>query len=810
MARANSPKVRAYRVELVVDFAARSFTGHVEADLERTDEPVVLNATELAISEVAVDGRAVPYLERPGEQELEVPAVPPGPCTVRVGFSGRATETNLIGLYVSHFGAEHILTTQCAPTGTRQIFPCIDRPDRKAPIELTLEIPEGLVAISNTAIAEERTEAGRRRLRFHPTPPMATYLFYLGIGRFEVLKGPAGRVAIDVFAPPGRSAAGAEALGYAVRLLPAFEEYFGIPYPLPKLDLIAVPQYAYGAMENWGAIVFRDMYLLFDGATSTRIRRYGLDTVAHEIAHQWFGNLVTMTWWDDIWLNESFATFLEMRLFERLEPSYRSRENYLAYWVPRALLGDALPHTHPVTTRIDDPSQIAQVFDEISYGKGSAILRMIEAYLGEEGFRKGVATFLDRFRYGNATSRDLWDALDPQGPEPVRPLLETWTERPGHPLLTVTRDAEGLLLRQQRFALDGQHRAESWPIPLTYEVDGKLHRTQLREPTGRLALPPAASFHLNPGGVGFYRVRYDAATYDRLLAEGRARSDVDRWTVLQDLESFLYSGDSSFERFAAFVANEADARDHLPVRLIAEALLEHWFVLGDRDPTRDAGLAFLRRQMERLGPARRPDERDTDGILRERVSTALAWMDPGFARELAERSREIDRVDANLRNAVLLATARTGDARTYEGLLERLGRTAAEGSSLDYEVALASFADPALSARTLELLTARRLNRAHLPEIVRRTAVNPDGRAPLWRWMRSALPAIAEETRGTRFAAYALEYAIPYVGLAYYDELTAWLAEHPLAEGTLGERKGRGILGANRALAARVSADGAR
>ena len=800
-----APRVREYRLRLSIDFERRAFSGDVEIDLEVDGGPLVIHASGLEVSRVRAGDRALEYTMHPAEEEVEIHGAGPGAHTIRLDFAGHATDKGLIGLYESRYGSDFVLTTQCAPIGARQIFPCVDRPDRKAPIRLTLEIPAVLSAIFNTPPEHESTGNGRKTLVFAPTPPMATYLFYLGVGRFDVLKGPADRVRIDVFAPPGRAASGAFALDYARRFLPAFEEYFGIDYPLPKLDLIAVPQYAYGAMENWGAIVFRDMYVLIDAATSTRTKRWALDTIAHEIAHQWFGNLVTMSWWDDIWLNESFATFLEMRLIERLDPSLGSLENYIAYWIPLAFEGDSLPHTHPVTTRVDHPSQIAQVFDEISYGKGSAILRMIEAYLGEEAFRRGVADFLNRFRYANARSKDLWDAFDRQGPEPVRPLLETWTERPGHPMLSVTREGDELVLRQRRFALDGRHTEEHWTVPLTYEVDGALHRRQLRGPVDRVPIPQAASYHLNPGAVGFYRVRYDDEGYDALLRATPRRSAVDRWTVLHDLDAFLYSGDVSFERFGQFVAAEIDATDHLTVRLVAEKLLDQWFVLGASSPLHAVGHSFLARQLARLGPRRRPGEPETDGILRERIAAGVAWQDPEGARTLAEAYPEPALADADLRGPVALALARHGDATIYANLQRTLGETTTEGEALDYETALASFRQPELTATTLEMLDDRTINRAHLPQVVRRLAWNPEARDPLWDWMRTKLSGVAEETKGTGFSAYVLEYALPYVGLPRAAEVREWVAEHPVAEGGRGAKKGLGLLDANLALERRVT-----
>jgi len=798
------PQVREYRLRLALDFAAMTFAGSVEIDLEGASDRVVLNASELEITSVSSAGRPLPWTARAASEELEITHVTAGAPTLRLEFRGRASTTALSGLYRSTFGSEYLLTTQCAPIGARHVFPCIDRPDRKAPIRFELTIAEGLDAVFNTPVESEERADGHRTFRFAPTPAMATYLFYLGVGRFDVRKGPVGRVQVAVYAPKGRGDASAYALRYAGEFLAAFERYFGIDYPLPKLDLIAVPQYAYGAMENWGAIVFRDMYLLIDEATSTRNKRWGLDTIAHEIAHQWFGNLVTMEWWDDIWLNESFATFLEMRIITRVDPSLGSLDNYLAYWIPQATLGDSLPHTHPVTTEVTDPSQIVQVFDEISYGKGSAILRMVESFVGEEPFRAGVNDFLEKFRYGNARSVDLWEALDRHAHVPVRPLLEEWTARPGHPLLSVAIRPGSVAVRQRRFALDGRHTEEHWPIPLSYAVNGTVERRILHDASATIPVPPLTSLHLNPGAVGFYRTLYDDTGYDLLLRSNGHRTAIDRWNVLHDLGSFLYSGDCDWDRYARFVAAEATATDHLPVREIADSLLGLWLVLGDLPELTAIARPFLARQFERLGPRRKPGEPETDGILRERMAAAVVWADPKGAKALAEAYDDVRSVDSDLRGSVATAKARFGGRAMYDELGRILDATAAEGEASDYELALASFDDPALVRATFDRLDTGGFNRAHLPVIVRRAAWNPVSRDATWSWMQRHLEEVAQKTKGTGFSSYVLEYALPYVGLERPDEVRAWIGEHPVTEGGRGARKGLGLLDAHLALRRRL------
>jgi tricorn protease interacting factor F2/3 len=799
------PKVLHYRLHLDLHFDRLTFEGTVDIELEEVRGPVAIDALGLEVRSVRCGSRDLDWTPVPGGEGFTVFGLPEGPSTLTIDFAGKASDTALIGLYRSRFGTGYILTTQCAPTGARRLFPCIDRPDRKAPFRFSATVPEGLDVLFNTPVEASTSNDRGRTLTFTPTPPMPTYLFYLGVGRFEALKGPSGRVQIATYAPPGRGASGQFALDAAGLLLPAFERYFGIDYPLPKLDLIAVPQFAYGAMENWGAITFRDMYLLIDQGTATRIKRYGLDTIAHEIAHQWFGNLVTMEWWTDIWLNESFATFLEMRIVEKVYPDYGSLDNWIAYWMALGLNGDALPHTHPVTTEITDPNQIAQIFDEISYGKGSAILRMIEAYIGEAAFQRGVTDYLHRFTHGNARSLDLWESLERSGSEPIRPLLEAWTQRPGHPIITAAIEPGGLRLRQRRFSLSGAHKDETYPVPLTYEVNGQIRKQRFDGSEAFLPTEPIRSLHLNPGSVGFYRTLYDATGYDILLREFAGRPAADQWTLLYDLGAFLFSGDVSFELYAKFLAASETSNVHLTVRELADTLLELWLILGDHPATLPATRSFLRAQFDRLGPRRRPGEVETDGVLRERVTSAGVWADPMIAQELARSFQDPAGVDPDLRLAAATAYARAGGAPEHDQLRQRVERSEAEGEAADYEVALASFRDPSLVEATLDLLDQGVLNRANLPSIVRRAAWNPEGRAVTWRWITERLQSVGKESQGTGFASYVYEYSLPYVGLDRAEVAAQWVATHPVAEGDRGAKKGFGLLASTLALRQRFT-----
>jgi tricorn protease interacting factor F2/3 len=799
------PTVTAYRLRLEIDFSGLKFRGQVEADLTGIEGPVVLDAVELAAHDAAVNGIPVPCELRPEQEAIVIPSVPAGNATVRIAFDGRVTAGGLMGLYKSRYGDGYILTTQCAPTDARRIFPCIDRPDRKAPVHLTLTVPSDLDVVFNTPIESESREGPTKTLVFAPTPPMATYLFYLGIGRFDRHPGPRGRVRIATYTPKGRASEGGFAAEHAAELVPAFEAYYGQPYPLPKLDLVAVPEFAYGAMENWGAISFREYMLLVTPTTATRVRRHTLDTIAHEIAHQWFGNLVTMRWWNDIWLNESFATFLEMKMVDRLHPTHGSLDNFLIYWTSRTLVADSLSSTHAIAAEIRDPSEIAQRFDEISYGKGASVLRMIESYLGEEKFRAGVAEYLQRFRYGNATSQDLWEALDRAAGEPVHALLRPWLERPGLPLISVHQEPPGLVVRQRRFHLTGAHTEETWPVPLVMELNGESRRLRLE--TARFEIPVAEvrSLDLNPNAAGFYRVLYDPSLYELVFSSYPQRSPADQWAVLQDLYAFLSSGDIPAALYARFVSASRDLSAYLPVRQLTEDLAAFAQVVGRHPVLTPVAQEFLRAQYRRLGPRRTPGEPELDGVLRERVAAALVGSDDSVARELAAQFDDRASVDPDLRPAVAVAFSITGGAAAHVALRRAVAAAPSDGEALELSVALAAARDPALVEATYRLLDDGVLNRAHLPQVVRAASHNPHGRDATWAWIQQRLEAIGRESRGTGFSSYVYEYALPFVGAGRRAEVEEWVRTHPVIEGERGAARGFALLDANEALRRRMS-----
>jgi tricorn protease interacting factor F2/3 len=804
------PHVREYAVDLHLEFATGQFRGTVRVELAAPVLSCRLNAVDLEVR--AVDP-AVRVESRVAEEEIVVD-LPAESNVFSLAFSGTVGEKTLLGLYWSRFGDGRIVACQSAATACRRIFPCIDRPDRRAVVRFTLTVEDGLEAIFNTPVVAERADAGWRTFEFGPTPSMAPYLVFLAVGKFDWLPAEGLRGRVRVAAPPGRAPAGEFALAHAVEILPAFEAYYGIPYPLPKLDLVAVPEFAFGAMENWGAISFRDMRLLVDRETSVRQKRETLTTLAHEIAHQWFGNLVTMEWWTDIWLNESFATFMEEKIIERLHPTLGIFDDFLLDWAAYARLGDSLETTHPIHVPVHHPSEISEIFDEISYGKGASVLRMVEALLGEEPFRQGVIAYLRKYSYGNATSQDLWNSLETSSGVAVTGLLSEWVRRPGLPVLEARTDGDRILVRQRRFRLDGHHGEETWPVPLGIDRDGVVERRVMSAPDTVVPREGAKRIHLNPGGLGFYRVHYDGALLDELLERFSTLPPVDRWSILTDLYAFVWSGDLSLAQYFQFVTACRESTDYLVVHEISNQLASIratriaplGALLADTDGFRRDGLGFFRAQLDRLGLAAVDGEPETDGVLRERTALGLLAYDSTLATRLAGHFSEYDRLDPNLREPVAYAFAHVGGAEAQSAIFERIRTARNEGDQMKLERALAGSTDPALLRQAMTAIGTSAINRAHVYVLTHQVAMNPAGRDVAWEWMTTRLPELAASYRGTGILSDVMEHTFPFAALGRGAEVArAPFVVQPIPEGERGLRKGLEWLRLFEAVRARVA-----
>ena len=773
-------RVTEYRLALDIDFATMRWTGTIDFEVLGTGASIDLDAVKLEIREARVDGTAVPFEIDAARQRLRLLAGVDRHAAVHVAFAGAVDPATLMGLYRSKFGPTYILTSQCEAAAARQIFPCFDRPDAKAPIVLTVRTQKEQEVVSNMPPTSVVVDGDRTRWTFDRTPPMATYLFYLGIGVFERLEEMAGPVRLTVLAPPGRREEGRKALEVTRTALAELESYYRLPYPLPKLDLIAVPEFPFGAMENWGAITFRDMQLLINPATPAFEMRYTVATIVHEIAHQWFGNLVTPFWWTDIWLNESFATFVEHKVVEKRYPELESEQDFLSIWTRWGFLLDSLRNNHPIVVDVGDPSEIAIAIDRLTYGKGASVLRMIEGYLGEARFQSGVADYLRQHAGGNATSQDLWEALDRSTGEPVTRILRPWVETAGHPVVSAQTTPAGIELRQRPFGFLPNRSNAVWPIPMVIEIDGRPQRILFETPHTVVPAPPDATIHLNPGALGFYRSLYDPELYDRLLVGFDRRRPSDRWSVLEDLWAFLLSGDTTLAQYGRFARALDAATDYLSVGSTAAHLETLFNWAGDLPGVADLVRGFAAVHSERLGLEARAGESSTTGSLRESVQRTRVRSDPGFARRLAQRFDEWDRLDANVRMPTVLAYASTGGEAAYRAIRERLAAAVSQTEAVKFEIALASSNDPRLVEATFDLGLAGGINKGNFPVVLTAAAANPAAREVEWPWLERHLPDLVERYGGTSILTDFLDLAVPSLGLAHPTRVRGYFRDHPM------------------------------
>jgi aminopeptidase N len=716
-----------YWIELRPDFDRLTFGGSetVEITANAPTDRIVLNAVALDLSRAAVDGElASVSLDAVAETAtLVLPhRIAAGTHWLVVDFTGKINSFGR-GLfkvdYPTDDGPKRMIATHLEPADARRIFPGWDAPAFKASFETAVVVPEGFLAVSNMpAVEETPTGQGLKRIAFAATPPMSSYLFVLAAGDLERITGQSDGVAIGVVTTKGKSATGRYGLASAMDLLRYYDDYFGIRYTLPKLDLIAVPGLINGAMENWGGITFFESLLLYNpGYSSERLKRDNYTFLAHEMSHQWFGNLVTMAWWDDLWLNEGFATWMQAKATEQLNPSWPiwldeagSRET--------AMNADARRSTHPIQQKVTDESEALSAFDVITYVKGRSFIRQLENYLGPDRFRDGIRAYLAAHAYGNATTADLWQALAAASGEPVAAIASSYTEQGGVPLIRVvascTDGKQHLHLTQERFTVhDPDAARRQWEIPVVYgPVGGEAKRLLLADKETDIDADPCGTpIKLNPDGVGYYRVQYDHDTWRALIGHFASLSPGDKVNLIADATALAGTGRMAPDDFldAIEAVRPGDAR---AVWQAVERALGRLEYLSRGRPSHDVVSAYARGLLHpasaALGWDPAPNEDADRMMLRADLLWSLGdWDDPDIRAEVARRFTVFrqDRASLlpDLRPAVLHLTGRNADRTTWDAIHEMARAATATEDRVRFYYALASAADPSLARDTLAI-----------------------------------------------------------------------------------------------------------
>ncbi|MFO7548309.1 MAG: M1 family metallopeptidase [Acidimicrobiia bacterium] len=826
-----------YRLRLEPDLAASAFAGHERVDVQ-ISEPVheiVLNAAELEIRRAVlhVAGAEIPASVTYDEEmqrallRLASPA-PAGEATLEVEFAGALTD-RLRGFYRSTFtdidGVEQVIaTTQFESTDARRAFPCWDEPDFKAVFETTLVVPDHLFVVSNTSESgREPVGPGRVAVHFAPTMKMSTYLVAFVVGPFEATDPiDVDGVPVRVIAPRGRLHLSGYALECAEFTLRYLRDYYGIDYPGDKLDHVAIPDFAFGAMENVGCITYRESALLLDPARASQQERLRvLDVIGHEVAHQWFGNLVTMGWWEGIWLNEAFASFMEMKATDARRPDWKRWLTFAAVDRPWAYATDQLHSTRPVEFEVNSPQEADEMFDSLTYGKGCSVLRMIEQFIGEDAFRSGVGAYLRAHAYANTVTTDLWAGLDSASEWPVGEIMDTWILQRGFPQLAVTGHGDRLRLHQRRFlAIPDERDTTLWRVPVHLRgvAGGRPfeHRLLLTDAETHVDLEGELEWAVaNAGGHGYYRVGYDPDLFAALIGRLSELDPVERYVLLDDTDAFVLAGQAGAAELLHLLDAYREEPEQPVWQLIVKVLVETEHHLVDDDRL-DAFQAFtrdlLRPLAESLGREPRSAEDDLTRRLRGQVLMALGGR-PGYDPEVVEWARRI--------GEEVLAGPNAADPEVARAALFIL---AANGAAADYDHVLAAYLrrdDPQSELRFLQALTrfdhadlARRTVGATLDGTIR----NQDGSwvvAALFGNRRSGEAAWAETRRRwaemlERYPAMSLRRLVeglPYLSRpAVATDVQAFLAETPVPHATKATTQNLELLEAMVAARAREGA----
>ena len=820
-----------YDLTLTPDFEDFTFSGEVDiaVRMEAGTSEIVLNCSEIDIQSASIVWTANGGEHTQGDLGIvydadaeiatiglaeSVPSGLSGDQHLRMRFTGELND-KLRGFYRSQYTnpegeTAYLATTQFEATDARRALPCWDEPAVKATFQVTLNVPEGMEAVSNTPIIEAGAgpTAGTRTVKFDTTPIMSTYLLAFVIGDLtHIEKEAADGTVVGIWMTRGKEEQGQFALDTSVKLLSFFNDYFGIPYPLPKLDHLAIPDFAAGAMENWGCVTYRETALLVDPANSSAgTRQRVAEVVAHEMAHMWFGDLVTMEWWDDLWLNESFATWVGTKAVDWLFPEWSMWTQFVNMDTNRAFNLDGLKNSHPIEQEVLNPAEVSQLFDAISYSKGGSVLRMLEHFLTPSSFRTGLNIYLNRHSYANARTTDLWTALEESSGQPVNTIMSSWTGQMGYPVLDVAASSvEGglsLEVKQERFVFDsvpgddsaGDDEEQVWPVPLTVTADGAgVTATLVNAATGTVTVnAPVAPdwFKVNPDQTGFYRVNYTDDDWDRLAPVIRDQTlpATDRLGIQNDAYALAKAGLLPVTRFLTLAEAYRNENDASVWSDLATNLREIEGLIAEQpylESYREFGRQLFAPAAQRSGWDPQPGEGHLDSLLRSTVlSQAGGYGDAtviGQARDLFQRYQsDPANVRPDLRGVVFSLVAQEGDRGVYDRIwdLERAAELHEEKIRL--LMSLARFQQHDLLRETLDRSLSDDVRLQDTIFVVSAVAANNRGRDLAWEFLKEKWDEFDRRYGGGGFGLMRLvAITNSFTTNERRDDVAAFFEAHP-------------------------------
>jgi puromycin-sensitive aminopeptidase len=789
-----------YSITLFPNLQEFTFSGEEEITLELTKNvtEITLHAIELEINSAEIikskkfKSAKIIYNEKSETATIMFDkAISKGEARLKLVFTGILND-KMRGFYRSKYELDgkhhHMAVTQFESTDARRAFPSFDEPAKKAVFDVRLIIPEDHTAISNTVemnIAEH--SPGYKIITFEPTPKMSTYLLAFIVGRFEHIeaKTKSGKK-VRVFTTPGKKHQAGFALDTAVRVLEFYEEYFGIPYPMSTLDLIAIPDFASGAMENWGAVTYRETALLVDEELSSTVNKQWVALViAHELAHMWFGDLVTMEWWTHLWLNEGFATYIEYLAVDHIFPDWKVWTQFVYMDHAKALELDGLKNTHSIEVEVHHPAEISEIFDAISYEKGASLIRMLAKYLGNEVFKKGLQVYLEKHKYSNAGTSDLWAALEKVSGKNVKKIMQNWTGKPGYPLVEISENKNKLKLAQSRFfssPISSKEIFDStlWSIPLDSLLFSKK----------TLFMPRHKGFiKLNRGETSFVRIKYPLSILKSSEDPIRRRilPTEDRYGLIRDAFMLSQSGHSS--TIDALILTQAFERedDFIVWAEIATNLktIDN-LVLGQ--PFYDDYKSFCREVFksiaEKIGWNKDLRESHSRTLLR---SVVLSFYGSSRDGATIAKAREIfneiihgkSKIDSDLRGVVYNLVADNGKEDEYIELKSLYDKTPFQEEKDRIFRALCSFRDVRLLRRSLDMAFSDQMRAQDRFKAISFIWANPAGKELAWNYVKNNWKTITKTFAGGHLYARFIQPGAYFVDSKKALEIEKFFKKNP-------------------------------
>ncbi len=791
-----------YRIHIVPDLTGFEFGGRCELAIE-AKKPVTevkLDILELAIwtCRIRLDGnlRDCPFKIDPEKEKVVIflPEPLSGTLNLEISYRGIIND-RMAGFYRSRYTSRdrirYIAVTQFEESDARRAFPCIDHPGKKATFDISMDIPKDLVAISNTPVkSEDPIDNDQKRIAFEQTPKMSTYLVFFGVGEFEFTVDQKDR-RVRVATLPGMQEFARFGLEFGRKSLEFSESYYGIDYPLDKMDLIAIPDFAFGAMENWGAITFRENLLLhYPNITSRSGEERICEVIAHEIAHQWFGNLVTPSDWRYLWLNESFATYFGFGVVDHYYPRWKTWQQFLHSMTGSALVRDGLHETFAIEIPGGEHVVINASTAPIIYNKGGSILRQIQGYIGDDNFKEGLRHYLKTYEYECAASHHLWEAFETVSRQPVSSMMQSWIEQPGYPLVTAHREDRQLRLSQERFTYLPNEFDQKWQIPINiclFLKDGTIRQISLLLSESEQTVDvedDVLAYKVNDRQTGFYRVMYrNAENIIELgkLVQHKLVSPEDRWGIQNDMYAMVKSGRSPLGTYLEFIENYDREDAYLPLASIAENLYSAYITVNSDDKEKIAATAVpkLEALLSRIGYDPTPEEDHPTALLRDQVIWDAALYGSDASRDFVRRQftalKNGDPVHPDIMKSVLQAGALDGDEEAFEWFDQRLQTSQVEHERMNILTAMGCFKDPAVIKKAQQYLLDNVPARNQFIPVVAMCA-NPHAIGLMWNWYVSNLKRI--EAFHPMLYERVVAAIIPVAGIERPDEVKTFFERY--------------------------------